>query len=223
MVNLESLGYVFKDLRLLQQALTHSSFVFEKGLSGNASNQRLEFLGDAVLELITSDILYRNRPNLSEGELSKARANLVCEPSLAAHARKLGLGTHLILGRGEAAGGGANKDSILADALEAVIGAIYLDGGIEAAHTFVQNLHMDESVNWISISDPKSSLQEKIQKWSREPLVYEIVEERGPAHQKEFVSTVSHEGRILGQGTGKSKKESERGAALVALEKLKDA
>lgn len=223
MKNLESLGYVFKNLRLLQQALTHSSFVFEKGLSGNASNQRLEFLGDAVLELITSDILYENRPNLSEGELSKARANLVCEPSLAAQARKLGLGVHLILGRGEAAGGGANKDSILADALEAVIGAIYLDGGIDAAYKFVKGLHMDESVNWISISDPKSSLQEKIQKWSREPLVYEIIEEKGPAHEKEFVSTVSHEGRVLGRGAGKSKKESERGAALVALEKIKNA
>jgi len=223
MKNWKSLGYVFKDLRLLRQALTHSSFVYEQGLNSNASNQRLEFLGDAVLELITSDILYSNRPNLSEGELSKARANIVCEPSLAAYARKLGLGVHIILGYGEAAGGGANKDSILSDALEALIGAIYLDGGLEAAYKFVQSLRIDESVNWVSISDPKSSLQEEIQKWSREPLVYKIVEENGPAHQKEFVSTVSHGGRILGNGRGKSKKESERQAALVALKKLKDA
>ena len=222
MTNITSLNYVFTDLRLLRQALTHSSFVYEHNLGGNASNERLEFLGDAVLELLTSDMLYKRCPNLSEGELSKARANLVCEPSLAAHARRLNLGSNIILGRGETAGGGADKDSILSDALEAVIGAIYLDGGIESAQKFVHGLYENEALNWTSapISDPKSTLQEEIQKRSRNPLIYTIVSESGPAHQKEFVATVAHENRILGKGTGKSKKDAEREAAAMALEKM---
>jgi len=217
MKNIDSLGYVFTDLHLLQQALTHSSFVYENDSSMIDSNERLEFLGDAVLELLTSDFLYVNYPKLSEGELSKARANMVCEPSLAEHARKLDLGKYIILGRGEAAGGGTNKDSILADAMEAVIGAIYLDGGLEVARKFVNSLYTETGLNFQPIADPKSTLQEEIQKSSRDPIVYTVIDEKGPAHQKEFTVTVAHDGKILGKGIGKSKKDAERQAAEIAL------
>ena len=211
------LGYVFTNLDLLRQALTHSSFVYENNLGPGASNERLEFLGDAVLELLASDFLYNHCPMLTEGQLSKVRAGLVCETSLASFARRLDLGAYLRLGRGEAAGGGAGKGSILSDALEAIIGAIYLDGGLEAARTFVTDL-LIQPLGQTPIADPKSSLQEKVQKTSRDPLVYTIVEETGPAHQKKFTSTVSHKGQILGTGIGKSKKDAERQAAIEALE-----
>jgi len=215
--NFPELGYVFTDLDRLRQALTHSSFVYENNLGPEASNERLEFLGDAVLELLVSDFLFNHYPRLTEGELSKVRAGIVCETSLASHGRRLGLGVYLRLGRGEAAGGGAEKDSILSDALEAVIGAVYLDGGLEAARTFVADL-LVRPLGQAPIADPKSSLQEKVQKKSRDPLVYTIVEETGPAHQKKFTSTVSHGGRVLGIGVGKSKKDAERQAAIEALE-----
>lgn len=214
-------SYVFTDTALLCRALTHSSFVYENHLGIKDSNERLEFLGDAVLELLTSELLYNQYPKLTEGELSKGRANLVCEPSLAAHARKLGLGHHLRLGRGETASGGAEKDSILSNALEAVIGAVYLDGGLKAARAFVKSLFDEQTLNECLghdiITDPKSNLQEKLQKTSRIPLIYTITNEVGPAHQKEFTATVSHNGQVLGTGTGKSKKDAERNAAIEAL------
>lgn len=217
------LGYVFKDKQLLKLALTHSSFVYENNLGHTYCNQRLEFLGDAVLELLTSDMLYLLYPKLSEGELSKIRANMVCEPSLAARAREISLGKYLRLGRGESVSGGAKKDSILSDALEAVIGAIYLDGGLEFARTFVQKLFKDSAedgenaTSYKVISDHKSHLQEELQKISRIPLEYTIIQEVGPAHQKEFTAQVSHDNRILGTGIGKSKKEAEQNAAASAL------
>lgn len=213
----ELLGYVFKDPSLLEQALTHSSFVYENNLGVKASNERLEFLGDAVLELLISDLLYARYPDQLEGELSKARANLVCEPMLASHARKLELGNRLNLGRGETAGGGADKDSILSDALEAIIGAIYLDGGLESARSFCYKLYENhENVNRF-ISDPKSHLQEIFQQKSRVSLEYAIIKEAGPAHQREFTAAVSHNGCVLGIGVGKSKKDAERNAATKAL------
>ena len=218
------LGYVFTDLERVKQALTHSSFVYEYNLGTKASNQCLEFLGDAVLGLLVSDLLYNYYPSLSEGELSKARAKLICEPSLAMHAPRLDLGKHLLLSHAESAGGGAEKDSILSDAMEAIIGAIYLDGGLESARTFVNSLFEEDakktlthSAGRASITDPKSRLQEKFQKASRVALVYEIIGETGPAHKKEFTATVSHKGWILGTGTGKSKKEAECIAATEAL------
>ena len=214
----ETLSYVFKNPSLLEQALTHSSFVHENSLETKASNERLEFLGDAVLELLTSDMLYRQYPGQTEGELSKRRANMVCEPSLASHARKLGLGALLKLGRGEASCDGAEKDSILSDAMEAIIGAVYLDGGFESARTFVLELFKNDDLSQEEIiADPKSDLQEELQKTSRIPLEYAIIKESGPAHQKKFTATVSHEGRILGTGVGKSKKDAERSAASKAL------
>ena len=214
-----NLGYVFTEPEKLIQALTHSSFVYENNLPTTESNERLEFLGDAVLEILISDLLYNRYPDLTEGELSKRRAGLVCESSLAAYARELGLGSHLRLSKGEFYSGGADKDSILSNAFEAIIGAIYVDGGIEAAKEFVEGLYTKNSIiqNYSYISDPKSRLQEMIQKESRIPLVYTIIKECGPAHQKEFTVTVSHNGRVLGTGTGKSKKEAERNAADQAL------
>lgn len=213
------LGYEFSNKSLLQQALTHSSYVYEKKLGHAACNERLEFLGDAVLELLASDLLYKRFDGLTEGELSKSRANMVCEPSLAAQARRLGLGMSLRLGRGEASCGGADKDSILSDALEAVIGAIYLDGGLEEARAFIDRFHDFEN-DYGAIDDPKSHLQEVLQKTSRSPVHYNIIEETGPAHLKEFTATVAHEGRILGVGIGKSKKDAERNAAIKALDHL---
>jgi len=215
-----TLGYVFSDAGKLRQALTHSSFVYENDLGAESSNERLEFLGDAVLELLASEYLFKKYIKLTEGELSKRRATLVCETTLSNHARRLGLGNYLRLGRGETTSGGADKDSILSDALEAIIGAIYLDGGIKKAQAFVVShlLEADVSVMVQSpILDPKSTLQEKIQKFSREPLVYETTDETGPAHQKLFTVRVIHEGKILGTGSGKSKKEAEQEAAGIAL------
>ena len=214
----DKIGYNFKNPDLLKQALTHSSYVYENNLGAKASNERLEFLGDAVLELLTSELLYERYPHRLEGELSKMRANLVCEPGLAYHARTIGIGGLLYLGRGEAANDGADKDSILSDALEAVIGAIYIDGGIESARIFVNNLFKDGDANIDRlIPDPRSNLQEKIQKVSHIPIEYQIIDESGPAHQKMFTAAVFHGGRKLGTGTGKSKKDAERMAASKAL------
>jgi len=217
-------GYVFTDLRLLQQALTHSSFVYEHDLGLSACNERLEFLGDAVLGVLISEFLYKRFPELTEGELSKARANLVCEPTLAMHARNLRLGRYIRLGKGEAAGKGADKDSILSDATEAVIGAIFLDGGMEKAKDFVNSLYADMpiDVTGTPISDPKSTLQEIMQKSSRTVPIYAIISEAGPPHQREFTATVAHEGYILGKGIGKSKKDAEQEAAAMALKKIKE-
>jgi len=223
----EVLGYSFVQPERLQQALTHKSYAYEYKIGWEASNERLEFLGDAVLELLISGLLYERLPEHTEGELSKARAALVCEASLSAYAKQLGLGEFLRLGRGEVTSGGAEKGSILSDALEAVIGAIYLDGGFEPARAFVTALFDDKLDEYkrrprggVDISDPKSSLQETIQKHSRVPLVYSIISETGPAHQREFTISVSHLDQILGTGVGKSKKDAERQAAFRALEKI---
>ena len=211
-------GYEFKNPDLLMQALTHSSFVYENNLPASASNERLEFLGDAILGMVSGSYLYNKFEKLTEGELSKTRAALVCEASLAHSARQINLGDYISLSKGEAYGGGRDKDSILSDALEAVIGAVYLDGGLEPARSFVEDLILQESQDFIA--DPKSALQEEIQKKSRIPIVYNIIKETGPPHQREFTSQVSHEEIILGKGTGKSKKEAERKAAEEALQRV---
>lgn len=224
MVNKElqtALGYSFQNPALLQQALTHSSYSHEKGLSAGDCNERLEFLGDAVLEFSTSDFLYQRYPGLSEGELTKCRAGLVCESSLASLARSLGLGRHLRLGRGEELSGGRERDSLLADALEAILGAMFLDGGIESTRTVIHRLFAPVAAERLSKdTDHKTALQEILQKNSRESAAYEITHETGPSHQKEFTATVSHQGRWLGTGTGRSKKEAEQNAAYNALQRI---
>ena len=216
------LGYTFKRHALLRSALTHSSFAHEHKLSSAESNQRLEFLGDAVLELCISDVLYHRYADMDEGELTKRRALFVCESTLAEIAKKLGLGNFLLLGQGEAREGGREKDSILADALESILGAVFLDGGIEETSNIVRNLFepiMDKKSK--HTTDSKSLLQEILQKQSKTTAFYEIIHEEGPPHRKIFTSSVFHDGKKLGTGKGSSKKAAEQEAAKAALEKMK--
>ena len=215
------LDYDFKRIGLVRQAITHSSFTHEHGLDPTECNERLEFLGDAVLELCISDFLYHRHPDMAEGELTQRRANLVCEATLSKLARNINLGNYLRLGLGESQEKGRNKDSILSDALEAIFGAIFLDGGIDAARNVIMRMFTplaDKNIK--QEKDSKSTLQELLQKNSRDTAVYTIVSESGPAHQKSFVAEASHKGNVLGTGTGKNKKEAEQNAAKAALEKL---
>ena len=212
------LGYTFNAPILLRQAMTHASYVHEEGLTAGESNERLEFLGDAVLEVCVSDLLYRRYPALTEGKLTQRRAGLVCEPTLAGLAREIEVGDALLMGVGADQSGGREQDSILSDAMEALIGAIYLDGGFEAAQAMVNRV-MTPLADKISAPprDYKSTLQEVLQKNSKETAVYDIIDQQGPSHNKEFTATVSHQGKVLGTGRGHSKKDAEQKAAHVAL------
>lgn len=215
------LGYDFKRATLLRQAVTHTSFVHEQALNQDESNERLEFLGDAVLELCISDFLYHKYSNLSEGELTRLRANLVCESTLTTIAKSIKLGEFLLLGQGEAHANGRNKSSILSDALESVFGAIFLDGGLDAVRNVILRLftpHVEKSNR--KEKDSKSALQEHLQKNSRETAEYVITLETGPAHKKQFEAEAKHCGKLLGKGSGTSKKEAEQAAAKAALKKL---
>ncbi len=218
------INYVFKNEKLLQVALTHSSFAHE-AKSNIINNERFEFLGDAVLELIISSFIFDQFPELPEGELTKFRASIVCETTLAKIARELNLGEFLKLGKGEEHTGGRNRDSILADAMEAVFGAVYLDSGIEGAKKFIIEL-MKNSIfdlrKSFKLNDCKTYLQEIIQSKSKSSLKYNIVKESGPAHDKVFVIEVSHCGKILGRGLGKNKKEAEQNAAFDAIKKIEN-
>lgn len=221
----EFLNYSFKNKEYLETALTHSSYAHEMGLPAYKNNERQEFLGDAVLEIVVSNYIFNKYKLMPEGEMTKLRAGAVCEESLARAAREIGLGRYLLLGKGEEQTGGRNRPSILADAMEAVFGAVYLDGGIEAATDFILGIlkeYIEELKNNFKTRDCKTYLQEMIQKKSKEPLVYNIVEESGLAHNKEFVSNVTHKGVALGMGKGKSKKEAEQNAAADAINKLRD-
>lgn len=217
-----NINYDFKNPSLLETALSHSSYTNEhKGLQ---CNERLEFLGDSILGFVTAEYLYKNYPNLPEGNLSKIRANVVCETMLAKKGRELKINDGLMLGKGEEHTGGRDRASIIADAMEAVIGAIYLDGGIEPAREFILNMLRAEITKTASSSevlDSKTSLQEILQSHSSAAIEYRITGESGPAHNKVFKATVSHLGKILGAGVGKSKKEAEQRAAMNAIEKMK--
>jgi len=197
----------FNNLNLLVTALTHPSYAQEQGMTEN--NQRLEFLGDAVLNLVVANYLYIAYPNQSEGVLTKIRAKVVCERYLAKFARALNLGDYLILGRGEENSGGRNRNSILADALEAVIGALFLDQGLEYTESFIlKNMQKDiDAVADGDFYDYKSRLQELVQSMSRENVTYNILKETGPAHDRTFVAGVSFQSRLLATGTGKPKKK----------------
>lgn len=215
--------YKFNNIELLRKAFTHSSYANEKHIEKYDNNERLEFLGDAVLELVISDYIFKNYPHMPEGELTKLRAGTVCEGSLAERARDISLSDYIMLGKGEETTGGRHRDSILADAFEAVIGAVYLDGGFDAARRHILG-QLESTVGRIrlalNIIDCKTRLQEEIQKTSKEPIHYEIVGESGPDHDKLFMAAVRHEGHLLGEGRGKSKKEAEQSAALDALKKM---
>lgn len=209
----KNIHYTFNDKELLRTALTHSSYANEK--KGKIRfNERLEFLGDAVLQLITSEKLFRENPNMPEGKMSKQRAALVCEDALAGYAHEINLGDYLNLGKGEETTGGRKRPSILSDAFEAVIGAIFLDGGMEPAKKFV--LHFVDAAH-LSLQDYKTLLQEIIQQNPGEKLSYVVTEESGPDHDKQFTMEVHLNSNVIGKGTGKSKKHAEQAAAKEAL------
>lgn len=214
----QSVGYKFKDERLLQRALTHTSYANECNEGHNKSNERLEFLGDSVLGIITAEHFYLNFKDLPEGELTKLRAATVCENSLSSFARQLGLGEYLLLGKGEMCTGGSDRPSILADAFEALIAAIYLDGGIEQAKKFVLK-YVDKAVEeHRGFKDYKTVLQEVIQKNPGEVIEYVLVKESGPDHNKRFEVEVHLNSNVIGKGVGTSKKKAEQLAAKEALE-----
>lgn len=219
----KQLGVDWRDDSLFSQALTHSSFSSEKRQTGLVNNQRLEFLGDAVLELAVSDFLYRNNPSRSEGELTKFRAAVVCESSLAKAAGVLKLGLCLSMGKGEERSGGRERPSILADAFEALLGAIYLDQGLarasELAIRFLDPVIGDVLEGRLD-QDYKTVLQEMVQQHGTETVSYIIIREEGPDHDKTFTAGVVYQGKVVGTGTGRSKKESEQKAAKVALVRL---
>ena len=210
-------GYHFKEPALLQHAMCHSSYANEKHMKRLQCNERLEFLGDAVLEMVSSDYLYHHFPMEEEGNLTKLRASLVCEPTLAFDAGALDLGNCLLLGKGEEATGGRKRDSVVSDALEALIGAIYLDGGIEPARTFIETFVLNDISGKRLFYDSKTVLQEMIQGSGAGVLSYRLAGESGPDHDKVFISEVLVGDRILGSGSGKSKKAAEQQAAYHAI------
>lgn len=213
------IGYKFRNRKLLSQALSHSSYANEKKRPGG-SNERLEFLGDSVLSIVVSSYLYENLTNVAEGELTKLRASLVCEKSLHKFAQQIELGKYLLLGKGEENTGGRERPSILADAFEAVIAAIYIDGGLEAAAKHILRFLPEdiEHQKKPAFNDFKTILQEVVQKNPEEKVEYILVSEEGPDHNKSFVVEVFLNSNVIGKGRGKSKKEAEQMAAREALE-----
>ncbi len=212
----KKIGYTFRNRNLLLQALTHSSYANERHMKKLSDNERLEFLGDAVLELVSSDFLYKNYPDQQEGELTKLRASIVCEPTLALCAKDVGIGDYLFLGKGENQTGGRNRKSILSDALEALIGAIYLDGGFTNAKEFVLKYIMTDIEHKQLFYDSKTILQEVVQ-GEHEKLTYNLTAESGPDHNKSFTVEVCVGNKKLGEGTGHTKKAAEQEAAYQAL------
>lgn len=216
--NLENeIGYQFKDKRLLKQALTHSSFSNEQKIRKRKNYERIEFLGDAVLELVSSDYFYRTYPEETEGNLTKMRAAAVCEQALAITARQLKLGSYMIFGKGEEANGGRERESIIADAVEAVIGAIYLDESLEEARKFIYRFVLNDLDHKRLFYDAKSILQEHVQETKAGELVYELIREEGPEHDKLFVVEARLNDVTIGSGEGKSKKTAQQHAAYDAL------
>ncbi|MBE5826720.1 MAG: ribonuclease III [Butyrivibrio sp.] len=216
------IGYTFRDKALITQAFTHSSFVNEQKINKHPDYERLEFLGDAVLEMISSAFLYGAYPDKKEGEMSKMRASLVCEPALAYDADALDLRNYIQLGKGEEATGGRNKESIIADVMEAVIGALYLDGGIQESKRFIDTYVLSNIDAVQMFVDSKSLLQEMAQGENLGEIKYEICGESGPEHDKIFEVRVFVGEKNLGEGAGKTKKAAEQKAAYEALLALKN-
>ena len=218
----EAIGYRFQNIALLQNALTHSSYANERWHNSLLSNERLEFLGDSILGMVVAEHLYKQFPDRPEGELTKMRADMVCESSLAAIADKIDLGRHLLLGHGEDRLGGRNRASILADAVESVIAASFLDGGMEAARGIIDRFVLcDVPVSKLHNVDHKTALQELVQQKKNQVITYELVGESGPDHDKVFTAQVLINNAVVGTGTGSSKKRAEQDAARVALETMK--
>lgn len=215
------IGYQFHDFSLLRRAMMHSSYTNEKHLPRFQCNERLEFLGDAVLELVSSEFLFLGEPEVSEGELTKTRASMVCEPSLAFCARDLELGKYLLLGKGEEATGGRERDSITSDTMEALIGAIYLDGGFTNAKEFIHRFILSDLENKKLFFDSKTILQEIVQARTDQEISYRLVKEEGPDHDKAFYVQVRIGKKSYGAGKGRTKKAAEQEAAYQAILKLK--
>ena len=216
-----AIGYKFKNIALLQNALAHSSYANERWHNSLMSNERLEFLGDSILGMCVAEYLYCTFPDRPEGELTRMRADMVCEQTLANVAGRIGLGNHLLLGKGEEQGGGRTRNSILADAVESVIAASFLDGGMDAAKQFIQKFILVEvPVKKLHNVDYKTSLQELVQQKKNQVLTYTMVGESGPDHDKHFEVEVCLNGKVVGLGSGSSKKRAEQDAARVAIETL---
>ena len=211
------IGYTFHDQELLLTALTHRSYYNEHKNEGPRNNERLEFLGDAVLELVTSEFLFYMEPELPEGQMTKMRASIVCEPTLAFCTMKLKLGEYLYLGRGEETTGGRLRDSIVSDAMEALIGAIYLDGGFANAKEFILRFILNDLEHKKLFFDSKTILQEMIQSKENGTVIYELLKEEGPDHDKLFTSRAMAGGEELGRGSGRTKKSAEQHAAYQAI------
>lgn len=216
----DKLGYHFENRGLLEHAMTHSSYANEHRDAGITSNERLEFLGDSVLGVVVADYLFHEHPDMPEGELTRTRAALVCEGSLHEVAKSLGLGGYLRLGRGEDAGGGRKRPSILADATEAMLAAVYLDGGMEAVRSIIRVLILDKEREKSADRDYKTALQELIQRTPGASVGYTLVRESGPDHCRSFEMEVSVDRKVIGTGAGRTKKEAEQMAAKAALERL---
>ncbi len=216
----EKLGYHFRDRGLLEHAMTHSSYANEHRGAGLTSNERLEFLGDSVLGVVVADYLFRTHLDMPEGELTRTRAALVCEGSLHEVARSLNLGRYLRLGKGEDAGGGRKRPSILADATEAMLAAVYLDGGMEAVRPIIRALILDKEREKAADRDYKTALQELVQRTPGASVSYRLMRESGPDHCRSFEMEASVDGKVIGSGVGRTKKEAEQMAAKAALEKL---
>ena len=215
------LGYKFFNISLLLGALSHSSYANEHYHDGLKSNERLEFLGDSILGMVVAEYLYRNFPDRPEGELTRMRADMVCETALASIARTLELGSHLLLGKGEEAFGGRERPSILADAVESVIAASYLDGGMDAARGIINRFVLsDVPVTRMHNVDYKTALQERVQQKKNQVLSYRPLGEQGPDHHKEFMVEVLLNGKVAGTGSGTSKKRAEQAAAKAAMQAL---
>ena len=217
-----AIGYRFRNITLLQNALAHSSYANERWHDSLKRNERLEFLGASILGMVVAEHLYRNYTDRPEGELTRMRADMVCETSLAAVADRVGLGKHLLLGHGEEQGGGRRRASILADAVESIIAASFLDGGMEAARSIIERFVLcDVPVNRLHNEDYKTALQELVQQKKNQTLSYALTGQTGPDHDKRFTVQVSLNGQVIGEGNGTSKKRAEQDAARVAIGKLK--
>ena len=215
------IGYCFRDKKLFCQALTHSSYSNEHRLGKLANNERLEFLGDAVLEIVTSEFLYQKYPDKPEGELTKLRASIVCEQTLAFCTRKLELGSYLMLGRGEDMTGGRERASVTSDAMEALIGAVYLDGGFTSAKEFIHRFVLTDLEDKKLFYDSKTILQEMVQGMKAGSISYRLTGEEGPDHDKSFYVEVLIGDRAYGDGKGRTKKAAEQQAAYRAILKLR--
>ena len=217
----EKIGYFFKDKNLLSQSLTHSSYANERKTDKKPDYERLEFLGDAVLELVSSDYLFHRNKDLPEGKLTKLRASMVCEPALAGCARDIGLEAYILLGKGEEHTGGRDRDSIISDVMEALIGAVYLDGGIDEARSLIHTFVLEKQKEKISFRDSKTILQELVQAGDYKSFEYRLVGQKGPDHDKTFMAEAVLDGEVIGYGEGRTKKAAEQSAAEKAIERIK--